>query len=170
MERVQHPQGLVYCPVLRHSPFSRPKLGPECISYRLTTTHLQSLPNITRAVCLMPRLPTSLIRRARNQDPLLVPLLKICRDLPSAQSELRWIGEHASSVVHREEDDTTLSARTRNEREDAYVALKSKLCHDRGRGRPLQYVLGSTPFGPLDLSCRPGVLIPRYVMQSSCWG
>lgn len=26
---------------------------------------------------------------------------------------------------------------------------------------PLQYILGSQPFGPLDIKCRPGVLIPR---------
>jgi HemK-like putative methylase len=37
----------------------------------------------------------------------------------------------------------------------------SKLCRKRGRGVPLQYVLGSQPFGSLDILCRPGVLIPR---------
>ncbi|KAM4056219.1 peptidase family M41 domain-containing protein [Hirsutella rhossiliensis] len=30
-----------------------------------------------------------------------------------------------------------------------------------GRGLPLQYILGSQPFGHLDIKCRPGVLIPR---------
>jgi hypothetical protein len=36
------------------------------------------------------------------------------------------------------------------------------LCKRRSRPEPLQYILGSQPFGPLDIKCRPGVLIPRY--------
>ncbi|CAK7224423.1 hypothetical protein SCUCBS95973_005513 [Sporothrix curviconia] len=35
------------------------------------------------------------------------------------------------------------------------------MCRRRGRGEPLQYVLGTQPFGSLDLLCRRGVLIPR---------
>lgn len=31
----------------------------------------------------------------------------------------------------------------------------------RTRHEPLQYILGTTPFGELELKCRPGVLIPR---------
>lgn len=38
------------------------------------------------------------------------------------------------------------------------------LCHRRGKGEPLQYVLGTQPFGNLELMCRPGVLIPRCVV------
>jgi len=36
-----------------------------------------------------------------------------------------------------------------------------QLCHRRGQGEPLQYLLGSQPFGSLDIKCAPGVLIPR---------
>lgn len=35
------------------------------------------------------------------------------------------------------------------------------ICRKRGRGYPLQYLLGSQPFGNLDIICRKGVLIPR---------
>lgn len=37
----------------------------------------------------------------------------------------------------------------------------ARLVAKRGRGEPLQYVLGSQPFGRLDLKCKKGVLIPR---------
>lgn len=37
----------------------------------------------------------------------------------------------------------------------------ARLCHERGRGVPLQYILGSQPFGRLDIACRKGVLVPR---------
>jgi methylase of polypeptide subunit release factors len=37
----------------------------------------------------------------------------------------------------------------------------AELCARRARGEPLQYILGSQPFGPLDIRCEPGVLIPR---------
>ncbi|KAI2615885.1 S-adenosyl-L-methionine-dependent methyltransferase [Hypoxylon sp. NC1633] len=40
-------------------------------------------------------------------------------------------------------------------------ALLRTLCRRRGAGVPLQYILGSQPFGDLDIRCRPGVLIPR---------
>lgn len=36
------------------------------------------------------------------------------------------------------------------------------LVKKRSRGVPLQYILGSQPFGDLDILCRKGVLIPRY--------
>ncbi|ANB13780.1 Mtq1p [Sugiyamaella lignohabitans] len=32
----------------------------------------------------------------------------------------------------------------------------------RGRGVPLQYIIGSQPFGDLDIKCARGVLIPRW--------
>jgi len=35
------------------------------------------------------------------------------------------------------------------------------LCERRSRGEPLQYILGSQPFGELEIKCRHGVLIPR---------
>ncbi|KAI0392846.1 hypothetical protein F5Y17DRAFT_434908 [Xylariaceae sp. FL0594] len=37
----------------------------------------------------------------------------------------------------------------------------------RGRGEPLQYVLGSQPFADLDILCEKGVLIPRH--ETEAW-
>ena len=92
----------------------------------------------------MPRIPPWLFRRARFQSPHVATLLPACRDIPSAQNELRWIREHV---------------------QDTYPALHehyvTKLCGRRGRGEPLQYVLGNQPFGSLDIKCQSGVLIPR---------
>ncbi|KAL0943887.1 HemK family methyltransferase [Colletotrichum truncatum] len=97
----------------------------------------------------MPRLPPSLFRRARAISPHVATLLPACRDISSAVTELRWIREHVrdiSALSHREKQ---MEARI------------SSLCARRGRGVPLQYVLGSQPFGKLDIRCLPGVLIPR---------
>ncbi|KAJ9131102.1 HemK family methyltransferase [Pleurostoma richardsiae] len=96
----------------------------------------------------MPRLPPSLLRTAYSISPNAAALLPACRDLPSAVNELRWIREHVGASA-------SASPAARPEREVA------RLCRLRGRGVPLQYVLGSQPFGPLDIKCRPGVLIPR---------
>ena len=95
----------------------------------------------------MPRLAPSLFRRASRTSPRLSTLLPACRDIASAQNELRWIREHVRSTPWT----TSVS-------EDTRIA---HLCRLRGRGVPLQYVLGSQPFGPLDIRCRPGVLVPR---------
>lgn len=92
----------------------------------------------------MPRIPPWLFRRARHVSPLVATLLPACRDIRSALNELRWIREHVQA---------TYSSLHENQ--------VAKLCGRRGRGEPLQYVLGSQPFGNLDLKCRPGVLIPR---------
>ncbi|KAL3588680.1 hypothetical protein FPOAC2_10839 [Fusarium poae] len=92
----------------------------------------------------MPRIQPSLLRRANRLSPHLASLLPACRDLASAQNELRWIKSHV---------DETCSKRKLWHLDD--------LCRKRGRGVPLQYVLGSQPFGALDIKCKPGVLIPR---------
>jgi methylase of polypeptide subunit release factors len=105
----------------------------------------------------MPRLPTLLLRHARAQEPLLVPLLHTCRDLKSARNELRWLKEHVEQDLIKQ----GLSA----EGSAARQYLR-RLCQDRGRGKPLQYILGTEYFGELELLCRPGVLIPRSV--ASC--
>jgi methylase of polypeptide subunit release factors len=74
-------------------------------------------------------------------------LLPACRDLESAANELRWIREHVQ--------DTT---------SPIPAGLRIwKLVEKRGRGIPLQYVLGTQPFGDLEIKCRPGVLIPRCI-------
>ncbi|KAI0380791.1 S-adenosyl-L-methionine-dependent methyltransferase [Hypomontagnella monticulosa] len=105
----------------------------------------------------MPRLPPSLFRRAHGISPPLAALLPACRDLDSARNELRWIREHVADIItscaHNPESGVNVK---RNEE-----ALITRLCRKRGAGVPLQYVLGSQPFGDLEIKCRPGVLIPR---------
>ena len=105
----------------------------------------------------MPRLPTGLLRHARAQEPLLVPLLRTCRDLNSARNELRWLREHVEQNLLKK----GLPAEGLAVRQSL-----RRLCHERGRGKPLQYILGTEYFGELELLCRPGVLIPRLVVGS----
>ncbi|EQL02017.1 Modification methylase HemK [Ophiocordyceps sinensis CO18] len=93
----------------------------------------------------MPRLPPWLFRQAKQHSPHLAALVAACKDLQSARNELRWISEHVGRTVQTRRQQHRLA----------------RLCRDRGRGLPLQYVLGSQPFGHLDIKCRPGVLIPR---------
>ena len=96
----------------------------------------------------MPRLPPSLFWSANREiSPLAAQLLPACRDLESAANELRWIREHV---------------RDHPTRVPASLRVWG-LVSQRASGIPLQYVLGSQPFGPLEIRCRPGVLIPRYV-------
>jgi HemK-like putative methylase len=92
----------------------------------------------------MPRLRPQLLRHAQTLSLDLAALLPACRDLESAGNELRWLKDHAQRAA---------KANWQNH--------LSELCRKRGRGVPLQYVLGSQPFGPLDILCKPGVLIPR---------
>ncbi|EMD59154.1 hypothetical protein COCSADRAFT_101512 [Bipolaris sorokiniana ND90Pr] len=100
----------------------------------------------------MPRISTSLIRKARAIDSLLPALLAPCRDLQAAQNELRWLREHVEEV-----------GQTRRARPDKWAkrALLRQLVHERSRGKPLQYILGTEHFGDLEIRCKPGVLIPR---------
>ena len=100
----------------------------------------------------MPRLPTSLLLHARHIDPILPILLRSCRDITSARNELRWLREHVKDLP-------------KNGRRPGPLTL-AKLCLERSRGKPLQYILGNQPFGDLDILCRPGVLIPRLVSPS----
>lgn len=102
--------------------------------------------------CLsMPRLAPSLLLRAKGTSPLLPLLLKTCRDLPSAVNELRWLKEHVQDSYPLNEPNAA------SLREQRLLSL----CRKRSKGAPLQYLLGSQPFGDLDILCRPGVLIPR---------
>ncbi|KAK4199870.1 S-adenosyl-L-methionine-dependent methyltransferase [Triangularia verruculosa] len=100
----------------------------------------------------MPRLPPSLFWRARKQiSPFAPLLLPVCRTLDSTANELRWIKQHVNSTK-------------------SLVPRRLRIwqaCLKRGdRGMPLQYVLGTQPFGPLEILCRPGVLIPRPETES----
>jgi methylase of polypeptide subunit release factors len=100
----------------------------------------------------MPRIPTSLLRKAHAIDPFLPALLAPCRDLHTAQNELRWLREHVEKVAEarRAKGDTL-----------AKGALLRQLVKERTSGKPLQYLLGTEYFGDLEIRCRPGVLIPR---------
>ncbi|KAK3366009.1 S-adenosyl-L-methionine-dependent methyltransferase [Lasiosphaeria ovina] len=94
----------------------------------------------------MPRLRPALFWRARRTvSPLATLILPACRDLASAANELRWMREHIAATP-------------------SPMPSKMRLwfmCDQRAKGKPLQYVLGSQPFGHVDIKCRPGVLIPR---------
>lgn len=106
----------------------------------------------------MPRLRPSLLIKAFTEYPLLVLLLRECRDLPSARNELRWLNEHAKSISAVKPQASTClqhhSLRTQMTLQD--------LCRRRSRGEPLQYLIGNQPFGDLEILCRKNVLIPRY--------
>jgi len=123
-------------------------------SCRWTVLILDSKPNYILPTLHhdMPRLTTNLLRHARSIDPLLTLLLHSCRDLSSAQNELRWLREHAIKL-------------TQNTKARAHVpgwrALLRHLVQKRATGKPLQYVIGSEYFGDLEIICRSGVLIPR---------
>lgn len=94
----------------------------------------------------MPRLPPWLLQQAKQRSRNLAALVPACRDIQSAKNELRWLTEYARGT-------TTHS--------DSKTQRLRLLCQRRRRGVPLQYILGSQPFGPLDIQCRSGVLIPR---------
>ncbi|KAG9195345.1 hypothetical protein G6011_00466 [Alternaria panax] len=100
----------------------------------------------------MPRIPASLIRKARAIDALLPALLAPCRELQAAQNELRWLREHVEKVAkaRRAKGDTI-----------AKGSMLRQLIRDRAAGKPLQYLLGTEYFGDLEIRCRRGVLIPR---------
>lgn len=100
----------------------------------------------------MTRLPHRLLRTARSIDSLLPLLLQSCRNLPSARNELRWLREHLAATKNATK---RLNPLQRNE------SLR-RLCLERSRGKPLQYIIGDQPFGDLEILCRPGVLIPRF--------
>ncbi|KAF2688510.1 S-adenosyl-L-methionine-dependent methyltransferase [Lentithecium fluviatile CBS 122367] len=106
----------------------------------------------------MPRLPTSLLRRAYALDPYLPALLGPCRDLCAAQNELRWLREHVDGVAEKRRARGGTLAR---------AALLRELVGKRARGMPLQYILGTEWFGEVEIRCRKGVLIPRQDTAAS---
>jgi HemK-like putative methylase len=109
----------------------------------------------------MPRLAPALLYNARRKNPLLPILLRECRDTRSAQNELRWLTEHAialqsSPQCHQERHrPRALSSAP------GWRTILRKLVRRRARGEPLQYILGTQPFGDLEILCERGVLIPR---------
>ncbi|KAI2784621.1 S-adenosyl-L-methionine-dependent methyltransferase [Daldinia loculata] len=108
----------------------------------------------------MPRLSPPAIRRLHAKTPLLAALLPTCKNLNSAHNELRWIREHVWSSNLAPQFQNISEAKGNDEK--SKNALLHRLCRLRGRGYPLQYILGTQPFGQqLEIKCRPGVLIPR---------
>ena len=108
---------------------------------------------------MMPRIPTSDILQAYKKSPLLPLLLQECRTLESAENELRWLREHAISS-------NKLKGRGRCGETKSVLLRRSswlkEMCRKRSRGVPLQYILGSQPFGDVDILCKSHVLIPRF--------
>ncbi|KAI0534939.1 S-adenosyl-L-methionine-dependent methyltransferase [Xylaria digitata] len=138
----------------------------------------------------MPRLAPSVFRRAGRISPHLATLLPSCRTIEAAQREQRWIRRHVLDTSPSELRGDVFpsrngkggggdrvhphSARIRarwkssaNSRSDTRSRLDAaedtiaRLVARRGAGEPLQYVLGTQPFGDLEILCTKGVLIPR---------
>lgn len=86
----------------------------------------------------MPRISPKLVKQASRHSPLLPPLLRANPNLGQAKLELKWI---KSELPESKWDDAI---------------------YRRSRLEPLQYILGSQPFGALDILCRRNVLIPRW--------
>lgn len=95
-------------------------------------------PGPSRPALVMPRVSPKLVRLAAAQSPLLPPLLRANRTLENAQAELRWIKQELPR--------------------DKWVSAVQR----RSQLEPLQYILGTQPFGSLDILCEKGVLIPRW--------
>ncbi|KAH6686275.1 mitochondrial N(5)-glutamine methyltransferase MTQ1 [Plectosphaerella plurivora] len=111
----------------------------------------------------MPRLAPSLLRRAHRISPLLRTLLPATRNIPSAQNELRWIREHARSSPAKPGE----KLGPQNSSPDRLEKDVARMCRQRGQGVPLQYVLGSQPFGRLEIACEKGILVPRQ--ETEAW-
>ncbi|QGA21902.1 hypothetical protein EYB26_009616 [Talaromyces marneffei] len=112
----------------------------------------------------MPRLPTKLILQAYKENPLLVDLIKECRTLEHARNELRWLSEGAVARVLNTE--ASPEGRHVGHSRRTWQQELRRMCAGRGRGKPLQYILGDQPFGDLEILCQRGVLIPRAETES----
>ena len=94
------------------------------------------------------RINRQLIQKAQSINPLLPYLLPQCRTLENASTELRWLKEHFQSKPE---------------------ALLKHACMKRYKGMPLQYILGTQPFGKdLNILCKKNVLIPRWETDEIC--
>jgi len=112
----------------------------------------------------MPRLAPRLIWYCRQRvSPHAALILPVCRDLESAKNEVRWMREHLleqQDAGLSTEGASSLSGKKLKNEEQIEIEL-FRLCKERAKGVPLQYVLGSQPFGELEVRCKKGVLIPR---------
>ena len=112
----------------------------------------------------MPRIAPALLREAQRSHVLLPLLLRECRDLPSARNELRWLSEHAHECHGLSTQLTGPTSLPNSLQPSARLAVWQTLTCNvqrRARNEPLQYILGTQPFGDLEILCREGVLIPR---------
>ena len=82
-------------------------------------------------------------------DQYLPKLLQQCPDVASATSELKRLSAYASDSKAHRDSQLTPDARL------------SQFVDRRSQGEPLEYILGSTSWGGLDILCRSGTLIPR---------
>ncbi|KAF9529193.1 S-adenosyl-L-methionine-dependent methyltransferase [Crepidotus variabilis] len=73
---------------------------------------------------------------------LLASLAKSLRSQSQAAREFKWMQQHISQHKHSPD-------------------IIHEYVRRRTAGEPLQYILGTQPFGPLNLLARPPVLIPR---------
>src|SRR4051794_29533431 len=109
----------------------------------------------------MPRLAPFLLHHARRKHPFLPILLRECRDKRSAQNELRWLIEHAITLQSSPQTRKRRKFLTNISSAPGWWTTLRKLVWRRAKGEPLQYILGTQPFGDLDILCKRGVLIPR---------
>lgn len=89
---------------------------------------------------MCPRLMPRVIKEAAGVHPWLTLLLPECKTVSHARQELRWLVQEFGT------DGVSLH----------------EACRLRSKHVPLQYILGSQPFGELDILCRKNVLIPRW--------
>lgn len=99
----------------------------------------------------MPRLSPRILHWARKIHSLLPLILQGTRDLASAKHELRWLREYVMEQQQNKQNFKTCNVQQQ----------LRKLCVERARGKPLQYIMGTEYFGDLEIACEPGVLIPR---------
>ena len=109
----------------------------------------------------MPRLPPLLISHAKRLNRYLPLLLRECRDLNFAQNELRWmqetILEKKLGITAEWEADHTTIWRPGSQAD----RILQSWVRRRTRAEPLQYILGTQPFGELEIKCKRSALIPR---------
>lgn len=107
----------------------------------------------------MPRLSTAIRRRAYAIHPTVHQLLPSCREIDIAKQDACWLRVLAAQKADGRKDiqsaSQTFDLAPRGQR------LFKKLCRERARGRPFDYIYGTKPFGGVEIACRPGVLIPR---------
>lgn len=113
----------------------------------------------------MPRLTPASVQHALRISRHLPLLLTECRDLPSAKNELRWltdfVAEHQYPSSHTAAPFLTGAGSAGQRKKRHNGTDLDHLVRRRAKGEPLQYILGTQPFGELDILCRPNVLIPR---------